>query len=199
MLACRLNYEELCNHLEDVRSGNTFVPTGGDNVAITGIPTLFTGRQADAEHHCLLNDFCCSSEQHPAAVAGLCATAAFLNVKLPAREGSRGGHFAPCREVQRGQKAEIIITLTYKSLLEVENTIFELYETVKAGTNYSDQDLGQLKAMLGIDMGVDRQACGKFQCFASSITLGLCWLIDKFAASLPSSHQAEGRARTFDG
>ena len=60
----------------------------------------------------------------------------------------------PCR-VQPGQEAEIIITLTYKSLLEVENTIFELHEKVEAG-NYSDQDFGQLKAMLGIDMGAHR-------------------------------------------
>ncbi len=44
MLACRLDYEQLCIHLEDEFMGNTFVPTGGGNVAITGIPTLFTGR-----------------------------------------------------------------------------------------------------------------------------------------------------------
>ena len=44
MLTCRLNYEELCVRLADEFMGNTFVPTSGDNVAITGVPTLFTGR-----------------------------------------------------------------------------------------------------------------------------------------------------------
>ncbi len=73
-----------------------------------------------------------------------------------------------CREVQPGQKAEVIITLTYKSLLEVVDTILGLYEKLEAGTNYSDEDFGKLKAMLGIDMGKGRQACGRLHCFASS-------------------------------
>ena len=86
MLACRLSYEELCAYLEDAQVGNTFVPTSGANVAITGVPTLFTGRQADAEQHCLLTDFCCSSEQQFAAMTR--PGAAYLrNIQLLARGG----------------------------------------------------------------------------------------------------------------
>ena len=50
ILTCRLDYEGLCKHLMRTRMGKTFVPTGSDNVAITGVPTLFIGRQADAKH-----------------------------------------------------------------------------------------------------------------------------------------------------
>ena len=62
MLTCRLDYEGLCVWLRRQRMGKTFVPTGSDNVAITGIPTLFMGRQPDARYRCLLTALCCSSE-----------------------------------------------------------------------------------------------------------------------------------------
>ena len=71
----------------------------------------------------------------------------------------------PCRLVQPDQAPEFIITLKYKSLDEVENTISEQFkalqaEALQADTRWSDLDFGQYKAMLGIDMGVNRQVCG---------------------------------------
>ena len=80
-----------------------------------------------------------------------------------------------CRLVQPDQVAEFVITLKYKSFDEVENTVSEQYkalqaEALQADTRWSDQDFGQYKAMLGIDMGVNRQVCGGLQCCASPTT-----------------------------
>ena len=71
----------------------------------------------------------------------------------------------PCRLVQPDQVPEFTITLKYKSFDEVENTISEQYkalqaEALQADTRWSDLDFGQYKAMLGIDMGVNRQVRG---------------------------------------